>query len=127
MSANLPRSGPPRQLDKPKEPDRIVTEQEVTDAPRLVRLLARLLRDVAALQRRWAPDRLDFEDIEVDATGVTQIRLTHNFRARVRWWCVGWAGAARDDLAEHASSDERTLVLVSRSAGIATIRVEKAG
>jgi hypothetical protein len=126
MSANIPPEGPPKQLDKPREADRILTEQEVTDPPRLVRLLTRLLRDVSTLQRRWAPDRLDFEDVEVDATGVTRIRLTHNFRARVRWWVVDWTGGDRPELERHESSDDRVLVLTSHTAGTATIRVEKA-
>lgn len=128
MSANIDRNGKVRQLDKPAEPDQQVMEDEATDAPRLVRLLMRMLRDLAALKRRWAPRRLDFEDCAVDATGTTKYRLPHGLGGRVRWWVVDWADAsAAPALVKHADTDERTLVLVSRAVGTATIRIEEAG
>jgi hypothetical protein len=127
MSANIPTTGTPRQLDRPAQPEEQITEEHATDASRLSRLLMTVLRDIASLKRRWWPERLDFVDRVVDATGTTKYRLPHGLRGRVRWWVVDWQGSAGPGLARHADTDANTLVLVSYVAGTATVRVEEAG
>lgn len=127
MSANIPSAGDVRQLDLRSESVDQVTERDVEDVGRMSRLLMGILRDVSALKRRWSPNRLDFEDRTVDATGTTKYRFEHRFGARVRWWVVGWSGAAASALSEHTDTDYNTLVLTSASAGTATIRIEEAG
>jgi hypothetical protein len=115
------------QLDRRAEPDEQVTDEDAKDAGRLARVLMRLLRDVAILRRRWAPRRVDFEDVEVDATATVFYRFPHDFNGRVRWWVVDWSGGAAPSLLRDGRSDQNALVLVSTSAGTATIRVEEAG
>lgn len=127
MSAIVPAHGDIRQLDRHAEPDEQVTPADVQDPERVSRLLMRILRDLAALKRRWWPLRVDVEDREVDATGTTKYRYPHGFGGRVRWWVVGWSGAAGPQLAEHDDTDDMTLVLVSYVAGTVTLRIEEAG
>jgi hypothetical protein len=116
-----------QQLDKLPEPDEVITPEDVQDVDRVARLFARILRDIARLTRAWKPRRVDYEDRSVDSTGTTKYRLEHRFGGRVRWWPVGWSGAAAPALSEHADSDTNTLVLTSTSAGTVTIRIEEAG
>lgn len=127
MSAKVPKNGPTQQLDTRPEPEEQVTEEQVQDPSRLARFLMTLLRDVATLKRRFIPTFIDFEDITVDATGLTRYRFSHNFGGRVRWYVIDWAGGAGPAMLFDGTSDDNTLVLVSVSAGIASIRVEKAG
>jgi hypothetical protein len=128
MSAIVGTSGTPRQLDKRAEPDAAPTEADVQDTNKLVRLLFGILKDVAALKRKWAPNYIDFEDLDVDATGATLYRLTHKFGGRVRFWAVDWTGAsAGPALTRDALTDANTLILVSSVAGTVTIRVQEAG
>ncbi len=78
-----------RQLDGKAEPDEVVTEEDAKEPSKVSRLLARLLKEVAALKRRHVTQRLDFEDVPVGGGGaVTQ--LAHHFGGRVRWSVVGW-------------------------------------
>lgn len=127
-SAIVPKSAKARQLDRPSEPDEQFTEEQAKDPERLSRTIVQLLRDVASLKRRFVPRRVDFEDIEVDATGTTIYRFVHRFGGRVRWWVVDWnSSSAGPALAKDASSDENTLKLVSGVAGTLTLRVEEAG
>lgn len=129
MSANIDTSVDPAkvtQLDRSAEPD-VVTPEEVNDATRLARLIKRVLRDLAGLLRRWAPDRIDFEKQAVDATGTTLYSFQHDFEGTVRWWVVDWTGAAAPALSKHETTTDRTLVLVSYVAGTLTLRVEEAG
>jgi hypothetical protein len=114
------------QLDRSAQPDELVTEDDASDAPKLARLLGRVLKDVASLKRRWVPRRIDFEDRVCGTAGAT-LSLRHGFTGRVRWYVIGWSGAtAAPALAESTTSDS-TLVLQSYVAGTATIRVEEAG
>lgn len=117
------------QVDRPASPDAVVTEEDVKDPSKLARLVMSIAKDVAQLRRRFAPRRIDFEDVEVDNTGTTLYRFEHGFGGRVRWWPVDFegAGATSAALARHSSSDNDTLVLYSLEAGTATIRVEEAG
>ncbi len=130
MSANITSDGLIRQLDGRAEPDENITEQDVQDAPKLSKLLLRMLRDVAAMRRRWRPHRIDFEDIAVDDTGTTKYRLEHHLGGKVRWWVVDWqstAGAAMFEVERHDDTDDNTLVFVSMAEGTMTVRVEEAG
>lgn len=127
-AARIEEDGKVVQLDRPAVPDEVVTEQDVQDAPKLARMLLRLLKDVATLKRRWWPDRLDYEDIPCVA-GET-IRLNHGFGGRVRWWQVEWAGTGVGTFGgfeQTADTDANTLVLLVVDNGTASIRVEKAG
>jgi hypothetical protein len=116
-----------RALDRRAEPNEEVTPEQAKDPERLSRLLMRVLRDIAALMRRWSPRRIDHEDRDVDASGTTLHRFPHGFGGRVRWCVVDWEGAAAPALSKDASSDESTLVLVSYESGTVTIRIEEAG
>jgi hypothetical protein len=104
-----------------------VTRQDVEDLERLARIVAALRRDVDDLRRRFVADRIDFEDRTVDALGSIKYRFVHNFGRRVRWWVTDWQGASGASLSRHADSTDHVLILTSKSAGVATIRVEVAG
>ncbi len=129
MTARLTRSDEVVQLDRPAEPPENVTEEDVQDAGKVARLLMRLLRDVTGLKRRFWPRAIDFEDRDVDDTGTTKYRFTHNFGGRVRWWVVDAVDTSGGPayLARHADTDNDTLVLVSFALSRVTIRVEEAG
>jgi len=122
------RTGTARQLAHRPEPDEAISEQDAADAPKLARLLTRILRDVAALKRPFAPRRVSFVDLTVDGTGTTKYRLPHGFGARVHWFVADWSGAAAGaGLERHSDTDKDTLVLVSHVAGLASVRIEEAG
>lgn len=125
--AIVKQDGTARQLDRRAQTDEVVAEQDVQDAPKLTKLLIRMLRDTASLRRRWWPRRIDFEDVALDATGSKLFQLRHGFGGRVRWWIVEWNGAAAPNTRRHADTTADTLVLLSTVAGTATIRVEEAG
>ena len=114
------------QLDGKAGPDEAVTENDVKDAAKLAKMLARVLATLAGLRRAWAPTTVDFEDVAVTTGGAT-VPFQHNFNGRVRWWVVGWQSAAstapylREDTTLTTAS---TLVLKSYVAGTVTIRVE---
>lgn len=119
-------------LDGRAEPDEVITEADVKDAPKLARVIGRMLATLATLRRAWAPRRIDFEDIPVGSIGATVQPLEHGFKGRVRWWVVGWqnssgAGPSLRETTAAAGSTDTTLVLQSYIAGTATIRVEEAG
>lgn len=128
MSAVVPLNGNPRQLDRPAEPDERITEEQLKDPSRVARILMALLKEVSTLRRRWNPRVVDHEDRSVDNTGTTLYRFPHNFGARVRWSVIDWSGAtAGPRLVRSSASDSNTLVLVSYTTGVATIRIEEAG
>lgn len=127
MSARIDKAGTIFPLDRRAEPEEQITEQQVQDPKRLARMLMTILRDVALLKRRWWPERIDFEDTVVDATGTTKYRLPHQLGGRVRYWVVQWSGTTAPCLKQHADTTEDVLVLTSNVAGTATIRVEAAG
>lgn len=129
MSAKVFTDGKIVQLDGRAEPDEVVTEQDVQDAPKLSKLLIRILREVAALRRLWSvrKQHLDFHDVVLDATGTTLYRFPHRFNGLALGYVVRWSGAAAPNIRVDATTDSNTLVLTSTSAGTATIRVEEAG
>lgn len=96
----------------------------------LVRRLEGILRDIAGITRRYRPERVDFEDFTVDATGTTANRFPHGLRGRVRWWVVDWIPASagtRPNLWRDDATREGVLVLLSGAEGVLTLRVEEAG
>lgn len=119
--------GPPRSLVSSREPDEEVTEEQLTEQGYAVRLFMRVLREIAALRRRFVPSRIDFED---RAVGVgTYERFPHGFGGRVRWWVVDKAGDEPELIRVEPDtlSDKNTLVLYSGVATTVTVRVEEAG
>jgi hypothetical protein len=128
MSAVVDRAGRIRSLDRKAEPGENLTEEDVKDTSKLVKLLLRVLADLAGIRRRWWPRHIDFEDVPVDDTGTTKYRFPHNFGGRVRWWVVDQEFAGSGPfLDRHADTDGNTLVLVSFGIGTMTLRVEEAG
>lgn len=129
MSARVDSAGVVTQLGPKLEPDEVVTETDVQDAPKLSRLLGRVLRDIAELRRRWVPRSMDFEDITVGASGAV-VRLQHNFGGRVRWWIVDHqviGAATAPILQKSTASTNDELVLLSYDTALVSIRVEEAG
>lgn len=116
-------TGKSRQLDGRAAPEATVTEADVADAPKLAKLLTRILALLADVKRRFYPRRTDFEDWDVGA-GTTH-SFAHGFAKRVRWWVVDQNGAAA--LTKNAATDANTLVLDSAVACRITLRVEEAG
>jgi hypothetical protein len=124
----LVEGGRIRQLDRRAEPPDHITEEQVTDPPRLARMLMTLFRDLASLQRRWHPDSITHRDRLVDGSGTVVHDFPHGFAGRVHWSVVDWTGASgAPALVRHASSDDNTLRLVSYEAGIVTLRIEQGG
>lgn len=136
-AARVDSAGKVKQLGPKASADEVVTELDVQQPSKLARLLCRILAQLAALRRQWAPRRLDFEDVVLaGAAGAgVGVRLQHNFGGRVRWWVVEWTfgggGAASGPvLLKGVAAGEitdSTIVLYSYQAGTATIRVEEAG
>lgn len=115
-----------RSLLLSKEPPEEVTEEQVKNAKTLSRLQMRVLRSLAALERRPAPRRIDFEDVEVNGDGLTVYTFSHGFGGRVRWWvvdCLDTSGG----LHTADTTDENTLVLLSEQPGTVTVRIEEVG
>jgi hypothetical protein len=127
MSANIPAHGDPKTLDLIAEPEQPLTEQQMSERSTLVHLFRSLLKDVGTLKRRWAPNRIDFEDRAVLGDGTTKYRFKHSLGGPVRFWPVSWVGAASPNLRRDTASDDNTLVLTSTSEGLVTLRVEEAG
>jgi len=124
MSAIIRLNEKPRQLDQKAGPREVVLEADATDTSKLAKLLTRLVADVAELRRRFWPQRLDFEDIDVGAG--RRERFTHKFGGRVRWWVVDIIGD-QPGLSKDSTTDENTLVLWSAVETRVTLRVEEAG
>ena len=120
-------SGKTRQLDRKAGADEAVLESDVTDAPRLAKLLTRVVKGLAELQRVFRPRRTDFEDVDVP-TG-DYVSFPHGFGGRVRWWVVDVEGSFAElvRVSPDTFSDENTLVLYSGQATRLTLRVEAAG
>lgn len=128
-AARVEASGKMVPLGPKAQADQTITEADVTDTSKLTKLLVKLLTDVAALRRRFAPRRIDFEDVPVSTAGAA-VNLEHGFGGRVRWWIAGWqsSGTAAPILKESTTlTTNSTLSLQSYVAGTATIRVEAAG
>lgn len=88
-TARIDSAGKAYQLDRPAQPDEVVTEQDVQQPAKLARMLGKLLKDVAGLLRRANPARIDFENV-VCGTNGTSVRLAHRFNGRARWSVIGW-------------------------------------
>ncbi len=129
MSANIPLNGPVVQLDGRVEPDESVSPEDMKDANRVSRLLARILRDLAQIARLWRPRRLDFEGRTYLGDGTTVYRLEHRFGGSVRITAVNWdsSGAGAFDYSLVASSNLNTAAFVTHVAGTGTVRIEEAG
>jgi hypothetical protein len=125
-AARIDSAGTVRQLDGRAEPDEVVTVEDVADPAKVARLLGKLLADVAAGHRRFAPTRVDFEDVAVSSSGA-DVSLQHNLGGRVRWYLVG-STVNVTSLYEATSTTDDTLVLnvTSASNGYASFRVEAA-
>lgn len=139
MSANYSFiNGRNRQLEKPTEPQEIIKPEDTEDSLKLSQLLQRILKHLSDLTRRWAPNRIDFEDVVVAGSSVSPetIRLTHMFDGPVRWWVVGTRNGGTvalpyiqesHDGSGNPLSDRNTLVLDVYYEATLTIRVEEAG
>jgi hypothetical protein len=117
------------QLDSGGGPPEVVRPEDVADDTKLARMVERILKSIAQLERRWDPEKRWFRDVTVDATGTTKYRLEHGLGGRVNWYVAHWDGAAGVEVRvdQHADTDSDTLVLVSGAAGTVTILVEEAG
>jgi hypothetical protein len=120
-------TGKSRQLDRKAAADELVPESDVTDASKLAKLLTRIVKGLAELQRAFVPRRTDFEDVDVPNGDF--VRFPHGFGGRVRWWIVDVEGNDPQMLrvSPDTLSDENTLVLYSGQATRLTLRVEQAG
>lgn len=126
-AAVVDKEGKIRSLVSVREPEREVTEDQVTKPTVLARLLKRLVGDLTALGRRPSPRRIDFEDVDVVGDGATVYLFPHGLAGRVRWWvvdCVGDAAALHRD--EESSTDD-VLALLSNAAATVTVRIEEVG
>lgn len=129
MSARVDTTtGTVRQLDARAGAEQAPTETEVQDPAKLSKALSVLLRDVAALKRRWWPREVYYADLTVDATGTTLYRLNHGFGGLVYYAVVRWEdGTAAPNLRVDSTTTNSVLVLTSTVAGTATVRVWEAG
>ena len=128
MAARVDRAGNVYQLDRRPTPDEPISEDDVQEPTKLVRILGRLARDVAEIKRRFFPRRVDFEDRVVTSGDV--LRLPHGFEARVRWWVVDWVPSTPGDVPlfeKLSATDTKTLVLEVGNTGTVSIRLEVAG
>lgn len=126
-AARIASDGKVTQLGPKATPDEVITEDDVKDTSKLVKLLVRILATIATLRRTWVPRRIDFEDQAVVA--FTSSSFTHNFNGRVRWWFVDWNGPATAPAAITNATLTTTnlLVLDMYATGTVTVRVEEAG
>lgn len=100
-----------------------ITRATVADQDELAALLERMAQAIDAFVRLAPKPRIDFEDIT--CTSGTDVRLTHNFGCRVRWWVVDWVGSAAPNLRKDTTNTTADiLVLDCGQTGTATIRVE---
>lgn len=125
-------TGTVRQLDTIRNAPTPMTEQTVTDAPSVVRLVGGILRDLSTLLGRWAPRRIDFENvISTGAAGAPYtVQLTHNFNSNVRWWLVDLTnrGATVAPVMDRIlTSDLNVLTLRFYWPATFTVRVEASG
>jgi hypothetical protein len=128
-AARVASDGAVTQLGGKAAPTDVVTETDVQDPAKLARMIARVVGDVAALKRRFAPRRVDFHDITT-AAGGTAIRLEHGLNGRVVWWPIDYqmTGATVAPILQRSSlTDASTLVLLSYTTGTVSIRVEEYG
>lgn len=132
MSANVRPDGTVVPLDRAPEAGETMSEARVKEPKTLAAYLLRFARDLRALRKRWAPDRLDFEDVVSTGTAASPqtVRLEHHFGKAVRWWMVRCTAAGSVTVPlinETTGSDDNTLVLSVYFPATLTIRVEEAG
>jgi len=125
-AAVVDRTGRVRSLVRDRAPDEDVTEEQLAKPKWLARLLVRMLKDLAALKRRPAPRRVDYEDIDVNGDGATQYIFAHGFGGRVRWWVTDCL-TSNGELSRHDNTTAAQLVLVSGAVGTITLRIEEVG
>lgn len=126
------RDATSKQLDSRPQPDEVVTNEDVADAPKLARLLTRILSELAALRRAWSPRVITFRDIVSTGTNVSPqtVRLTHGFGSAVEYEVVDIAnpGVVNVTLVSRDStSDANVLVVKVYFAATIAIRVTEAG
>lgn len=120
------------QLDGKAGPEEVVNEDDVKDASKLAKMLARVLATVAGLRRQWAPRRMYFQDIATTGAAGASVNhsLQHSFGGRVNWWVCGWGiygDTAPVVCCDDTVTTSETLVLSSFATGTMTICVEEAG
>lgn len=126
MSAAIDRANRVQRLDGRQQTRELITEADVQKPTMLARILRAVVDAIAKLEQRYVPRRITYPPRTVDATGTTKYRFHHDFGGIPDVIVVRWEGAAAYNFAVDASSTEVTLVLVSKSAGTATIRLEEA-
>ncbi len=100
-----------------------ISEDLVTNPIRLADMLERIVQAIESLARVAPKPRIIYED--VTCTSGTDVRLAHNFKGRVRWWLIDWAGSAAPNLRKDTTNTtSTTLVLDCGQTGTATICVE---
>ena len=107
-------------------PGGAVTAEDVQEPPKLARILAKAVSDVAGLLARWSPRSIDYEDVPV-TVATTTLSFEHGFNGRVRFWDVGSTTNTYPIL--NASTTATTLVLTvfPDADGTVSIRVEESG
>jgi hypothetical protein len=129
VSARIDSTGKVTPLGGRAEPTEVFKSADVEDPQTLADALTTLRDQVKVLERRFAVEFIDFEDIALLA--YADVRLSHGFGGRVRWSVLDWissVGALPPVLERNASATTSdVLVLTSSVAGTATIRVERAG
>ncbi len=124
--ARVASDGRVTQIDGKATAPEIVTESEVQEPAKLARLLGRLVVEVAALRRRFAPRRTDFEDCVV-TNPATILTLEHSFGGRVRWWIVDQTSAMMANQTADTTADTLVLSVYGDADGTCTVRIEEAG
>lgn len=131
MSAYVDSDGTVNQLDGRAEPDEVITADDVKDADKLSRMLARVLREIAAIKRRHWPQRVVFRDVAITGTTMSPQtkRFAHGLGGRVHWWSGGWTSGSTSGphLRQTTATTDDELVLETHSTGTFTLIVEEAG
>lgn len=83
MSANIDAQRTVRLLDGQREPDDVITPEDVQDPQKLSRMVGEMKRQLAVLARQWRPRRIDYEGVTVSSS--SSVRLRHGFGGRVRY------------------------------------------
>lgn len=125
-SARVGSDGKVVQQDGKADSEESVTTDDVQDAPKLAKLLTRILSTLAGLRRQRPPRRMDFEDIVVAGTGAS-VPFAHGFNGRVRWYAVDWlegSGNPVIPVRDAVLTDANTLYLKFYASGTVCIRVE---
>lgn len=127
MSAYFAADGTVTQLDGKAEPTDTVTNDDLKDASKITRLITSMLKDLAALKRRFAPDHNDF-DIVSTGTSITPFlkSLNHGYKGRVRTWIVSQETPGSISSSGPALNNGTVTVAIWFS-GKLTIRVEEGG